>query len=101
MGMGLRILPCTDPGQGESGTAVDFEAGRVAFEAAWQRLLPALTEASFQEWRDQRDWTARKYAMRQRGELMPTQKPNSIRKPRQRGGVKSHCLVAWHRVSRN
>jgi hypothetical protein len=65
-------------GQGESGTAVDFKAGGVGFEAAWQKLLPTLTEADFQEWRDQRDWTARKYAMWKRGELMPSQKPNCI-----------------------
>ena len=33
-------------------------------------LLPNRTEADFQEWRDQRDWTARKYAMWERGEKL-------------------------------
>jgi hypothetical protein len=36
------------------------------------------TEADFQEWRDQRDWTARKYAMWERGEKMPSQIPTSM-----------------------
>lgn len=34
------FCPATEAGQGESGTAVDLEASRVEFEAAWQRLLP-------------------------------------------------------------
>jgi hypothetical protein len=72
------LYPGTDPGQGESGTAVDFAACRIEFEAAWGRLLPNLSEASFHEWRDRRDHTALKYAMWACGERMPTQKPNSI-----------------------
>jgi hypothetical protein len=36
---------------------------RADFEGAWQRFLSKRTEADFQEWRDERDWTARKYAM--------------------------------------
>jgi hypothetical protein len=65
-------------GQGQNGTTADFETCRVEFEATWRRLLPKLTEASFQQWRDQRDRTALKYAMWGRGERMPTQKPNSV-----------------------
>jgi hypothetical protein len=30
---------------------------------AWQVFLSKRTEADFQAWRDQRDWTARKYAL--------------------------------------
>jgi len=75
---GCGFYPGTEPGQGESGTAVDFDQARAGFEAAWQRMLPTLTEANFQEWRDQRDWTAKKYAMWARGELMPSQRPNSM-----------------------
>ncbi|WP_375775995.1 hypothetical protein ACE103_30055 [Bradyrhizobium sp. ma5] len=37
------------------GPAETFEQARTAFEAAWQLLLPTLTEADFQAWRDQRD----------------------------------------------
>jgi hypothetical protein len=38
------------------------------------RRFPALPEGSFQEWRDQRDWTARKFATWARGERLPSQK---------------------------
>jgi hypothetical protein len=34
--------------------------------------------ADFQAWRDERDWTARKYAMWETGERMPSQKPSSL-----------------------
>jgi hypothetical protein len=40
---GCGFYPGTEPGQGESGTAADFEASRVEFKAAWKRLLPMLT----------------------------------------------------------
>jgi hypothetical protein len=43
-------------------------------------FLSKRTEADFQAWRNQRDWTERKYAMRERGERMPTQKPSSLLK---------------------
>jgi hypothetical protein len=35
-------------------------------------------ETHFQAWRDQRDWTARKYAMWEAGEKFPSQKPSSM-----------------------
>jgi hypothetical protein len=41
-------------------------------------FLSNRTEADFQEWRHQRDWTARKYAMWERGEKMPLQRPNTM-----------------------
>jgi hypothetical protein len=47
--------------------------GRVA-----RAFLSKRTEADFEEWRHNRDWTARKYAMWERGERLPTQKPNSM-----------------------
>jgi len=55
---GCGFYSGTEPGRGESGTAADFQACRVEFEAACQPLLPTVTKASFPEWRDQRDWTA-------------------------------------------
>jgi len=48
------------------------------FGQAWRVFSAKRNEADYQAWRDQRDWTARKYAMRERGELMPSQKPNSM-----------------------
>lgn len=44
---------------------------RVDFEAAWRVFLSKRTEADFQEWRDDRDWTAEKYRCFDRGERMP------------------------------
>jgi hypothetical protein len=57
---------------------VSFDQARAAFETAWQDYLPQCTEADFDEHRRQRDWTAQKYAMWERGERMPTQVPNSM-----------------------
>jgi len=67
-----------EPGRGWGGTAADFEQARAGFEAAWRNILPDLTEANFQEWREQRDWTARKYGMWARGERMTSLTPISM-----------------------
>jgi hypothetical protein len=72
------FYPGCEPGQHTNGSAVDFSHARAEFEDAWKRLLPTRTEANFQEWRDAKDWTARKYAMWERGELLPSQKPSSM-----------------------
>jgi hypothetical protein len=56
------FYPGSDPGEQRGGTTETFDKARAAFEAAWPRYLPKRTEADFQEWRDQRDWTERKYA---------------------------------------
>src|SRR5882757_782133 len=37
--------------------------GEISFERAWQVFLSNRTEADFQAWRNQRDWTALKYAL--------------------------------------
>jgi hypothetical protein len=55
-----------------------FEQARADFERAWQVFLSNRTEADFQAWRDEQDWTARKYAMWEAGEKLPSQKPNSL-----------------------
>jgi hypothetical protein len=51
------------PGEQQSGTAETFDQARSDFEAAWKVFLANRTKADFQAWRDQRDWTARKYAL--------------------------------------
>jgi hypothetical protein len=51
---------------------------RIRLVAAWRRILPNVREPNFQERLDERDWTAQKYAMWARGEVMSSQKPNSI-----------------------
>ena len=70
--------PGSPPGESLHGIADDFETARVEFERAWEIFSANRTEADYEEWRHQRDWTAHKYAMWERGERMPTQIPNSM-----------------------
>jgi hypothetical protein len=72
------FYPGSRPGEQMRGSAASFEEARATFERAWAIFLAKRTEADFQAWRDQRDWTARKYAMWEAGEKLPTQVPNSI-----------------------
>jgi hypothetical protein len=72
------FYPGSKPGEYRDGTAATFDQARADFEAAWRIFLSKRTEADFQAWRDQRDWTERKYAMWERGERMPSQWPNSL-----------------------
>jgi len=58
--------------------AATFDQARADFEAAWRVFLSKRTESDFQAWRDQRDWTTRKYAMWQAGERLPSQKPSTL-----------------------
>jgi hypothetical protein len=58
----VASTPGCDPGLHRDGTAATFDMARASFDVAWQALLPTRAEADFRAWRDQRDWTARKYA---------------------------------------
>jgi hypothetical protein len=77
-GWSCGFYPGTKPRQDSDGTAETFEQARIDFETAWNDLLPTLTEANFDRWRDAREWTERKYAMWKAGERMPSQKPSSM-----------------------
>jgi hypothetical protein len=77
-GWSVGFYPGTEPHQDSDGTAATFDLARADFEAAWNDLLPTLTEADFDRWRDQRDWTERKYAMWERGEKFPSQIPTTM-----------------------
>jgi hypothetical protein len=72
------FYPGSEPGEYADGTAKTFKQARTDFERAWKVFLSKRTEADFQAWRDQRDWTERKYAMWERGERMPSQMPSSL-----------------------
>jgi hypothetical protein len=76
-GWSCGFYPMAGPYRADSGTAPNFKKARRYFNAAWKALLPTLTEADFEAWRRQRDWTARKYAMWARGEKLPSQIPSS------------------------
>ncbi len=65
-----------EPGGHKDGAARSFKAARAAFRKAWCELLPTLTEANFQRWRDQRDFTTWKYSMHDLGCRTPTQNPD-------------------------
>jgi hypothetical protein len=73
----LGFYPGTEPEEYRDGTAETFDLARADFDAAWKALLPTLTEAHYQRWRHARDRTAEKYAMWERGERLPSQRPNS------------------------
>jgi hypothetical protein len=62
------FYPGSRPGECTSGTAADFEEARADFETAWRVFLAKRTEADYKAWRDQRDWTERKYAAWAAGE---------------------------------
>jgi hypothetical protein len=66
------FYPGSDPGEQTGGTAASFNRARADFEAASRQFSAKRTEADFQAWRDQRDRTAQKYAMWERGERFPS-----------------------------
>jgi hypothetical protein len=72
------FYPGSESRECTSSTAATFDEARADFEAAWRVFLSKRTEADFQEWREQRDWMARKYAMWEAGERLPSQRPTSI-----------------------
>ena len=72
------FYPGSHPGECAAGAAESFEAACAAFLKAWAVFLSKRTEADFEEWRLQRDWTARKYAAWARGEKLPSQIPSSL-----------------------
>jgi len=70
------FYPGSHLGEFQNGTASTFDDARADFESAWHAFLLKRTEADFQAWRDQRDWTEKNYAMQEAGERLPSQKPN-------------------------
>jgi hypothetical protein len=72
------FYPGSHPGECTNGTGATFDQARDRFDVAWRVFLAKRTEADFQAWRDQRDWTERKYAMWASGEKLPSQKPSSL-----------------------
>jgi hypothetical protein len=73
---------CTAPESSPRRPHLDKKAdqARLDFEVEWRQFSARRTPADYQAWRDQRDWTARKYAMWERGERFPSQQANPDRK---------------------
>ena len=65
------FCPGSEPGEQTHGTAATLDQARADFERAWLVFSSKRTEADYQAWRDQRDWTAEKYRRFDRGEPMP------------------------------
>src|ERR1700674_5554951 len=62
-GWSCGFYPGTAPGEHRSCVAETFEKVRADFQTAWQELAATRTEADYEAWRRQRDWTAWKYRM--------------------------------------
>jgi hypothetical protein len=77
-GWSCGFYPGTQPHQDSAGTAATLDLARIDFETVWQALLPTLTDADFERWRDARDLTERKYAMWERGEKLLSQIPTTL-----------------------
>lgn len=60
----------------ETGSSDTFEGARAAFQAAWDRVSPTITEADRDNFRYQEAFAAWKYAMWDAGCRMPTQSPD-------------------------
>ena len=63
------FYPGSKPGEQRGGTADTFDQARA--KKAWLVFSSNRTEADYEEWREQQDWTARKYAAMDRGEKVP------------------------------
>jgi len=68
-GLVLRLLSRRPSRECTDGTAAT-SIRPADFEKAWRVFLSKRTP-DFQAWRDQRDWTARKCALRDAGKLLP------------------------------
>ena len=69
------FYPGSHPGEGAAET---LDQAKADFEKGWAVFLAKRTASDFQEWHDQQESTERKYAVRKRGERMPSQKPSSL-----------------------
>ena len=65
------FYPGCNAGEHRAGSAPSFDRARSDFERGWRTFSARRTEADYPTWRDQRDWTERKYAMRDRSEQVP------------------------------
>jgi len=68
----------SEPGECTSGTAATFDTRRApTLRKHGKRSRPHGPRPTIRAWRHQRDWTARKYAMWERGERFSSQRPRA------------------------
>lgn len=65
------FYPGSSAGEIKTGVAATLEEAKTKFRRAWLAFASNRAPEDFEAWRDQRDWTARKYAFRGRGEQVP------------------------------
>jgi hypothetical protein len=65
------FYPGTAPGEIRTGTAASYDEAKAAFTIAWLKFAHSRKSADFQAYRDQQEWTARKYALRGQGKEIP------------------------------
>ena len=68
MAMALRLLSGVGSRRVHVRDGGDVRGARAAFLVAWALFLSKRTDADFEEGRQERGWTARKYAAWARGE---------------------------------
>jgi hypothetical protein len=76
MGLGLRLLSGHETRRTPHRHRRDIRGGARQFRASMRAATR--TEADYQAWRDQRDWTAWKYRMHDAHLPLPTQRRESI-----------------------
>lgn len=77
-GWSCGFYPGTEPCDQQSGIAETFDEARADFERAWRKLSATRTEANYEAWRRQRDWTAWKDRMHDLAMPLPTQRPEGV-----------------------
>lgn len=71
------FYPGSKPGEIMNGTASSFDEARAAFTVAWLKFAHSRTPSDFAAWRDQQEWTRRKYTARDAG--LPCPKRENLR----------------------
>jgi hypothetical protein len=95
MGMAMRLLSGVKARRADMGQRASFDLARDGFEKAWRVFSSRRTEAAYQAWRDQRDWTARKYAMWDRRTFSDI--PSRLMKSTSWPLAFSHAACGFHR----
>lgn len=67
----VAMYPGSRPGEGYGGSASTYDEAKAAFKIAWLKFAHSRTPEDFEAYRDQQQWTARKYALRDAGKEIP------------------------------
>lgn len=93
------FYPGIDPGDHRSGVAETFDGARAGFQAAWDELAATCTEADYEAWRRQRDWTIWKDRTHDLALPLPTQRAEGVARCFCGEVVTTHSLDAHVRIA--